>query len=114
MLMTGRLCEESAMKRILTVLLWGGMLLLALTGCDGGGSAGERQNADNNAVVSFSRGDGPVFYVPENMAVEADGQIVVVDGGISQGESLAAVWRVDPVTGNRTIIWVWDLEPMVK
>ena len=43
-------------------------------------------------------GDGPDFAAPRGIAVEADGSLVVVDSG------LKAVVRVDPTTGNRTII----------
>ena len=43
-------------------------------------------------------GTGSSFLAPRGVAVEADGNLVVVDQG------LAAVVRVDPVTGDRTIV----------
>jgi serine/threonine-protein kinase len=43
-------------------------------------------------------GSGPGFEVPIGIAVEADGSLVVVDS------DLEAVVRVDPVSGDRTII----------
>jgi streptogramin lyase len=43
-------------------------------------------------------GSGPVFRSPQALAVEADGRLVVVDDG------RAAVVRVDPATGDRTVV----------
>jgi hypothetical protein len=43
-------------------------------------------------------GNGPGFEAPSSIAVEADGHLVVVD------VSLKAVVRVDPVSGDRTIL----------
>ena len=52
----------------------------------------------NNNGGSDSIGSGPGFVTPLGIAVEADGSLVVVDDG------LEAVVRVDPVTGDRTIL----------
>ena len=56
----------------------------------------------NNSGIGFVTGDsvgsGPGFIVPKSVAVEADGSLVVVDFG------LRAVFRVNPVSGDRTII----------
>jgi DNA-binding beta-propeller fold protein YncE len=43
-------------------------------------------------------GDGPPFQFPQNMAVEASGQLVIAD------RDRAAILRVDPETGNRVIL----------
>ncbi len=43
-------------------------------------------------------GGGPPFNSPEGVAVEADGRILVID------DLEDAVFRVDPATGNRTIL----------
>ncbi len=62
------------------------ILTLAVVACDGNG--GNSKNI----------GSGPGFVSPRGIAVEADGSLVVVDSG------LEAVVRVDPVSGDRTII----------
>ena len=49
-------------------------------------------------VYGQSIGSGPPFLIPEHIAVEADGNLVLVDLG------LKAVVRVDPITGDRTIV----------
>ncbi len=43
-------------------------------------------------------GSGPGFVTPFDIGVEADGSLVVIDSG------LEAVVRVDPVSGDRTIV----------
>jgi hypothetical protein len=43
-----------------------------------------------------SVGSGPPFFSPTDLAVEASGSLVVVDGHV------AAMLRVDPVSGDRT------------
>ncbi len=43
-------------------------------------------------------GSGPGFVTPFDIGVEADGSLVVIDPG------LEAVVRVDPVSGDRTIL----------
>jgi len=49
-------------------------------------------------------GGGPPFIRPAGIAVEADGQLIVMDsGGLFFGHP-AAVVRVDPHTGNRTMV----------
>jgi hypothetical protein len=49
--------------------------------------------------LTFSgRGSGPPFAAPERIAVEASGNLVVVDAG------LQAVVRVNAITGDRTIL----------
>jgi len=67
----------------LSVLL---ILTLAIVACNGNGGDQE------------SIGSGPDFESPFSIAVEADGSLVVVDF------DLEAVLRVDPVSGDRTII----------
>ena len=62
------------------------ILTLAVVACDGNG--GNSKNI----------GSGPAFVSPRGIAVEADGSLVVVDLGLD------AVVRVDPVSGDRTII----------
>ena len=47
--------------------------------------------------VVFGQGGGPALQAPRGVAIEASGDLVVVDF------VLAAVVRVDPVTGDRTI-----------
>jgi len=69
----------------LVVLL---ILTLAIVACDSKGGGGD----------SESIGSGPGFVSPLGIAVEADGNLVVADFG------LEAVVRVDPVSGDRTII----------
>ena len=44
------------------------------------------------------RGSGPDFRAPLDIAVESTGTLVVVDDG------LEALVRVDPISGNRTIL----------
>ena len=43
-------------------------------------------------------GSGPDFWDPSHIAVEASGNLVVTD------RNLQAVLRVDPATGDRTIV----------
>ena len=62
------------------------ILTLAVVACDGNG--GNSKNI----------GSGPAFVSPFDIAVEADGSLVVVDFGLD------ALVRIDPVSGNRTII----------
>jgi len=61
-------------------------------------SLGAIGGCNNNGGDSNSIGSGPDFVTPHGIAVEADGSLVVVDFG------LEAVVRVDPVSGDRTII----------
>ena len=51
-----------------------------------------------DAACSSIAGTGPQFSVPSGGAVRADGSLVIAD------TFLSAVLRVDPVTGNRTIV----------
>ncbi|MDA2918390.1 hypothetical protein MYX76_02650 [Desulfobacterota bacterium AH_259_B03_O07] len=62
------------------------ILTLAIVACNGNGG-------DSKSI-----GSGPGFVTPLGIAVEADGNLVVVD------IDLDAVLRVDRVSGNRTII----------
>lgn len=101
MLLLERLIGEGGVKQTLMALRWAGILFILLTGCGGGGS--EAEDGSGEPTVN-SRGNGPAFFLPTDMAVEADGQIVVVDGALLEGEGLEAVLRVDPVTGNRSIV----------
>jgi streptogramin lyase len=48
--------------------------------------------------TNTSIGNGPLLVSPADIAVEADGSLIVVD------TTLRAVLRVDPFTGNRTLI----------
>ena len=50
-------------------------------------------------------GSGPAFQSPSGIAVEPDGSLVVVDSGLD------AVVRVDPETGDRTIISMMIIDP---
>jgi len=61
-------------------------------------SLGAIGGCNNNGGDSKSIGSGPGFVTPQGIAVEVDGSLVVVDF------DLDAVVRVDPVSGNRTII----------
>ena len=49
-------------------------------------------------------GSGPVLTSPRAIAVEADGSLVVVDEGFRVTGGFDTVIRVDPVTGDRTIV----------
>jgi DNA-binding beta-propeller fold protein YncE len=60
-----------------------------LSGCTQGSS---------QSCQSIIMGDGPPFQFPQSIAVEANGQLVVAD------RDRAAVLRVDPESGNRTIL----------
>jgi len=62
------------------------ILTLAIVACN-----------NNDSVTNFI-GSGPGFISPRGIAIEADGSLVVVDIG------LEAAVRVDPVSGDRTII----------
>jgi len=59
---------------------------------------------DRTIISNASTGSGPAFDNPLVPAVEADGNIVVVDGKIFGSGSVNAVIRVDPITGDRTIV----------
>jgi streptogramin lyase len=53
---------------------------------------------DRTIFSSASVGGGPAFSTPFDLAIEADGSILVSDF------HLAAIFRVDPATGDRTIV----------
>ena len=53
---------------------------------------------DDLIVLTESVGSGLGFKASQGIAVEADGFLVVVD------PALASVMRVDPVSGDRTIV----------
>jgi hypothetical protein len=57
---------------------------------------GDRTTVSQSGTATV--GAGPAFSNPWGIAVEPDGNLVVLDGGID------AVFRVDPDTGDRTII----------
>jgi len=53
---------------------------------------------DRTILSDDNNGSGPALISNSGIAVEDDGSLIVVDGG------LLAVVRVDPVTGDRTIL----------
>jgi sugar lactone lactonase YvrE len=55
-------------------------------------------SGDRTVVSGPTTGRGPLFIAPLALAIEATGQLVVVDS------VLGAVLRVDPVMGDRTIV----------
>jgi hypothetical protein len=57
---------------------------------------------DRTIISGSGTGSGPEFENPFGIAIEASGDLVVADGGLFG--SVDGVFRVDPVTGNRTII----------
>jgi DNA-binding beta-propeller fold protein YncE len=60
---------------------------------------GERTSVSGfDREANMTIGKGPLFVNPDGIAVEADGSLIVVD------TSLGAVVRVDPPTGDRTLI----------
>lgn len=61
------------------------------------------ETGDREIISDRDRGIGPDFIAPVAIAVEADGTLVVVDG-------LNTLVRVDPVTGDRTIIGLNGLQ----
>jgi DNA-binding beta-propeller fold protein YncE len=79
---------------------------LVVTGNNGFGAVVRVHPATGDRVLvsGFDRrtntsiGSGPLLLSPGGIAVEADGALVVADG------LLRAVVRVDPLTGNRTIL----------
>ncbi len=68
------------------ILILGFISLGAIGGCN------------NNGGESGGIGSGPGFINPFGIAVEADGSLVLSDSG------LEAVVRVDPISGDRTIL----------
>jgi len=58
---------------------------------------------DRTVVANDTTGHGPPLVFPESIAVERDGHLVVVDG-FARFAGLRAVVRVDPHTGDRTIV----------
>ena len=63
-----------------------------------GGNAGGPGEWDRLIVSGATTGSGLAFVEPEAIAIEADGQLVVVDS------SSRAVVRVDPVSGGRAVV----------
>jgi len=59
------------------------------------------RTGDRSIVSDATTGQGPAFQSPGGLAVEADGHLVVVDAGVF-GRS--AVLRVDPRTGDRSVV----------
>ena len=55
--------------------------------------------------MTWAVGSGPAFEFPSGIAVEPDGSLVVIDSGLD------AVIRVDPETGDRTIISMMIIDP---
>jgi len=79
--------SRNYLKKCLGFLLILGFISLgAIGGCNNSGGA------------SDSIGSGPGFVTPFGIAIEADGSLVVTD------PDLEAVVRVDPISGDRTII----------
>ena len=56
---------------------------------------------DRTIVSGQEIGEGPSFVVPAAIAVEATGDLVLADNGLTPP---ASIFRVDPVTGDRTIV----------
>jgi DNA-binding beta-propeller fold protein YncE len=56
------------------------------------------RSGDRTVVSGPTTGRGPLFSAPLSLALEATGQLVVLDS------LLGAVVRVDPATGDRTIV----------
>ncbi len=57
---------------------------------------------DEDNCVGGIKGNGPMFNYPQRVAVEAEGTLVVADFNNS------AIFRVDPITGDRRIIGIPD------
>jgi DNA-binding beta-propeller fold protein YncE len=55
-------------------------------------------SGDRRVISGAERGDGPPFITPQDIAVEPSGTLLVID------IELAAILRVEPTTGNRTIL----------
>jgi streptogramin lyase len=53
---------------------------------------------------SSQRGTGPDFVFPRGIAVESDGQILVCEGFLADPSNQQSILRVDPATGNRTVV----------
>jgi hypothetical protein len=60
-------------------------------------------SGNRTLVTGPSRGSGLPIAIPEGLAVEADGSLVVVDS-YDRGDRFAAVIRIDPFTGDRTVV----------
>jgi len=58
-------------------------------------------NGTRSIVSDAGRGSGPCFETVWDIAVEDDGSLMVVDSGL---HALNAVLRVDPVSGDRSIV----------
>ena len=56
------------------------------------------KSGDRTVLSSSSRGSGPVFVNPHNVAVDNDGGILVFDDG------MRALLHVDPSSGDRKVI----------
>jgi hypothetical protein len=62
---------------------------------------------DRTLVSSQARGSGPHFEAPQAVLVEEDGTVIVVNGGARDSYvtyPFATVMRVDPATGDRTVL----------
>ncbi len=60
-------------------------------------------SGDRMIVSDDATGSGPVFLSPAALAIEADGSIVVTDERLFY-RGASAVVRIDPVSGDRTIV----------
>ena len=58
----------------------------------------DRFDGTISVVSDASRGNGPVFTSPTDIAIEEDGNIIVTDF------DPAVIYRVDPNTGDRTVV----------
>ncbi len=61
-------------------------------------------SGDRTIVSDARNGSGTDFEIPFDIAVEADGGLVVAGGYQLSGQFKQAVFRVDPITGDRTIV----------
>jgi hypothetical protein len=59
---------------------------------------------DRTVIASHERGSGPMFDVPRVVLAEAEGTLLVVSSGSAVGQPFMSVMRVDPVTGDRTVL----------
>ncbi len=59
---------------------------------------------DRMIVSDSATGNGPVFLSPAALAIEADGSLVVADDHDLSYRVASALVRIDPVSGDRTII----------
>lgn len=61
-------------------------------------------SGDRTIISSATLGAGPTITAPTDLAVDASGDIFITDGGTSITSKPAALYRVDPLTGDRTVV----------